>query len=637
MLSIVMWGCLIFYTASTSGQEESPGLSNPETLDPVVVTGTAYPAELSKSTGSVTVITGEEIEASHAVSVGELLEQVPGLYVDQPASRGGVTSVYIRGGDPNFTLVLIDGVKVNDPTNSRGGSFDFSALSTDNIERIEIVRDPMSSLYGSDALSGVINIITKKGEGKTKATAEAMAGRYGQYQFLGGVSGAGQFYDYTVTGSWLDDGEQVEGSTFKSPSVTANLGLINRDDMEITSTFRYSHIDSTSFPDDSGGPEFAVLRATDDRNIDQFLLGLGYTHSPVGWWEYGIKLSYYNTKEKFSSPGVAPGERDPFGIPPNESDSDYKNYDANITSTFSAYPGLDVVAGFEAEFQDGSSRGMILGEFPLPAAFDLGRYILSPYLEVQFGMVENLYVVLGAREDFPEGFDPAFSPRAGVSYKIAATDTILRGSWGEGFKLPSFFSLANPIVGNPDLVPEESRSLDLGITQNLWDGKLGAQFNVYYNEFKDLIDFEEGPPPILVNRSRVTVKGFEIIGNIRPWEELSLSGSVSYADSDIKGTDEPLRNRPTWWGELSLLYSPSPTVKFSLDAVFTGSVPDSSIPTGDVTLDPYDVYNVALTWTPFGRVSMYVAVDNLFSEAYEQFAGFPAPGVSPRAGIRLTF
>ncbi len=627
----------MLYSSSSSGQEEGPGLSRPETLDPVVVTGTAYPAELRKSTGSVTVITGEEIEASHAVSVGEVLERVPGLYVDQPASRGGVTSVYIRGGDPNFTLVLIDGVKVNDPTNSRGGSFDFSSLSTDNIERIEIVRDPMSSLYGSDALSGVINIITKKGEGRWKATAEGMAGRYGQYQLLGGFSGAGPFYDYSITGSWLDDGEQVEGSAFKSPSVTANLGFLNRDDMEITSVFRYSHIDSTSFPDDSGGPEFAVLRTTDQRNTDQLLIGLNYTHSPALWWEYGIKLSYYNTKEKFSSPGVAPGERDPFGIPPNESDSDYKNYDANITSTFSPYEGLDIVAGFEAEYQDGSSRGMLLGEFPLPADFDLSRYILSPYLEAQFGMIENLYVVLGAREDFPEGFDPAFSPRAGVSYKIAATDTILRGSFGEGFKLPSFFSLANPIVGNPDLVPEESRSLDLGITQNLWNDKIGAQFNVYYNEFKNLIDFEEGPPPILVNRSRVTVKGFELIGSVRPWDELQLGGSVSYARSDIKGTGEELRNRPEWWGELSLLYSPSPTVKFSLDAVFTGSVPDSSIPTGDVTLDPYDVYNVALTWTPFGRVSAYVAVDNLFNEEYEQFVGFPAPGVSPRAGIRLTF
>ncbi len=637
---LVILGCLIIFPVSSPGQDgegENSASPAPRTLEPVVVTGSAYPSELSKSTGSVTVITEEDIKNSHAVSVGEVLEQVPGLYVDQPASRGGVTSVYIRGGDPNFTLVLIDGVKVNDPTNSRGGSFDFSTLSTDDIERIEIVRDPMSSLYGSDALSGVINIITKKGEGKPRAKAEAMAGRYGQYQFLGGLSGAGSLYDFSVTGSWLDDGEQVEGSSFKSPSVIANLGLIKREDMEITSTFRYSHIDSTSFPDDSGGPEFAVLRGTDDRNIDQYLFGLGFTHSPAEWWEYGVKLGFYNNKEKFSSPGIAPGERDPFGIPPNESDSDYKNYDANVSNTFSPVNGLNIVAGFEAEFQDGSSVGEIQGDFPMPASFDLSRYILSPYLEVQFGMIKNLFVVMGAREDFPEGFDPAFSPRVGISYKVAPTGTVLRGSWGEGFKLPSFYSLANPIVGNPDLVPEKSKSLDLGISQSAWEQRITAQFNVYYNEFKNLIDFEEGPPPILVNRSRVTVKGFELIGNIRPWDQLELGGSVSYADSNIIGTDEPLRNRPKWWGELTLLYRPSKTVKFNLDAVFTGSVPDSSIPTGDVTLDPYDVYNVALTWTPKDRISVFVAVDNLFNEQYQQYVGFPAPGISPRAGVTVTF
>ncbi|MEZ4546331.1 MAG: TonB-dependent receptor plug domain-containing protein [Thermodesulfobacteriota bacterium] len=144
-------------------QDEAIEGEPPRSLEPVVVTGTLNPASLSQTPASVTVITREQIEERNPSSVAEILQQVPGLYVDQPASRGGVTSVYIRGGDPNFTLVLIDGVKVNDPTNNRGGSFDFSTLSPDNIERIEIVRDPMSSLYGSDALSGVINIVTKKG------------------------------------------------------------------------------------------------------------------------------------------------------------------------------------------------------------------------------------------------------------------------------------------------------------------------------------------------------------------------------------------------------------------------------------------------------------------------------------------
>ncbi len=637
IFSIIISGFFALRAAASYGQDEIPQGPAPETLEPVVVTGTAYPTALSKSTASVTVITQDEIEASHAESVGELLEEVPGLYVDQPASRGGVTSVYIRGGDPNFTLVLIDGVKVNDPNNSRGGSFDFSALSTDNIERIEIVRDPMSSLYGSDALSGVINIITKKGKGKPKFSPEGSVGRYDQFQALAELSGAGSFYDYSITGSYLDDGTQVKGSTFKSPTFTSSLGLLKREDMELTSTIRYSHIDSTSFPDDSGGPEFAVLRDTDARNIDQFLLGLNYTHSPVKWWEYSIKLGYYNDKEDFTSPGIAPGVRDPFGIPPNESDSDYKNYDANLVNTFSVYEGLDVIAGFEAEFQDGTSQGMLFGEFPTPTSFDLNRYILSPYAEVHWSMVENLYVVLGAREDFPQGFNSAFSPRAGVSYKITATGTTLRANWGEGFKLPSFFSLANPIVGNPDLVPEKSRSLDLGISQRVWGGRAGAQLNVYYNKFKNLIDFEEGPPPILVNRSEVTVKGFELIGDLSPWDVLKLSGSLNYADSNIIGTDEELRNRPTWWGGFSVIFRPYESVEVNLDAVFVGSVPDSSIPTGDVTLDPYDVFNIAVSWKPDDGIKMYLAVDNLFNEEYQQFVGFPAPGITPRAGVRLTF
>jgi vitamin B12 transporter len=626
---------VLVYAAASYGQQEPP--AQPETLEPVIVTGAAYPTELSKSTASVTVITEEEIKASHAESVSELLKRVPGLYVDQPASRGGVTSVYIRGGDPNFTLVLIDGVKVNDPNNSRGGSFDFSALSTDNIERIEIVRDPMSSLYGSDALSGVINIITKKGKGKPRFSPEGSVGRYDQFQTLAELSGAGSFYDYSMTGSYLDDGMRVKGSTFKSPTFTTNLGLLRSENADVTSTIRYSHIESTTFPDDSGGPEFAVIRDTDSRNIDQFLLGLNLTHNPVKWWEYSVKLGYYNDKEDFSSPGIAPGVRDPVGIPPNESNSDYKNYDINLVNTFSVYKGVDFVAGFEAEYQDGSSQGMLFGDFPTTTSFHLNRYILSPYAEVHWSVIENLLIVLGAREDFPQGFNSAFSPRVGVSYNIAATDTTLRGNWGEGFKLPSFFSLANPIVGNPDLVPERSMSVDFGINQRVWRERAGVQLNVYYNRFKNLIDFEEGPPPILVNRSEVTVKGFELIGDIKPWDMIRLSGSLNYADSNIIGTNEKLRNRPTWWGGLSILFRPYDTVEIDLNAVFVGSVPDSSIPTGDVTLDPYNVFDIAVTWKPNEGIKMYLAVDNLFNEQYQQFVGFPAPGITPRAGVQLVF
>ncbi len=621
----------------TEAQENVAPAESAPSLEPVVVTGTLNPASISRTPASVTVITREQIEERNASSVAEILQQVPGLYVDQPASRGGVTSVYIRGGDPNFTLVLIDGVKVNDPTNSRGGSFDFSTLSPDNIERIEIVRDPMSSLYGSDALSGVINIITKKGEGKPEAFAEGSLGRYGQYSFLGGVSGGGEFYNYSLSGSYLDDGEQVEGSSFKSPSFTGRLGLLNNRNFEINSTIRYSHIESSSFPDDSGGPEFAVIRSVDRNNIDQLLLGVDLTHEILPWWEYRLELAYYNNREKLSSPGVAPGIRDPFGIPPTNSDNDFKRYDANFVNTFTIAKGIALAAGFEAEIEDGKSNGEIMLGAPVPTSFTLNRYILSPYAEIQFSAVENLYAVLGGRLDFPEGFNDAFSPRAGLTYKIAPTDTTLRANWGKGFKLPSFFSLSSPIVGNPDLVPEKSESLDVGVSQRVWGGRAGAQVNLYYNRFKNLIDFDEGPPPILVNRSRVTVKGFEIIGDINPWDPLTVSGSVTYADSDIEGTGEELRNRPKWFGGFSVEFRPEQSLVMVLDAVFTGDVHDSSIPTGDVVLDPYTVFDFTATWTPTRNVRVFLAVENLLNAEYEQFVGFPAPGISPRAGIRLTY
>ena len=623
---------------SVYAQDQPNNPNESASLDPVIVTGTLLPNTLSQSTASVSVITREEIEARQADSVSELLQQVPGVYTDQPGSRGGVSSVYIRGGDPNFTLVLIDGVKVNDPTNSRGGSFDFSTLSTDNIERIEIIRDPMSSLYGSDALSGVVNIITKKGEGKPTFTPEFSAGRFGQFRGLVGLSGSEGILNYSITGSYIDEGEPINGSEFKSPSVTSSQGLRFSDTMEISSTFRYAHVDSTSFPDDSGGPEFAVIRDVDTRDVDQTLIGVNFAHVPREWWDYEVRLGFYNNKEKFTSPGVAPGERDPFGIPPNDSDNDFKSATILILiNRFSPTPQIDFVVGFETEFEDGTSVGMLFGDFPLATNFSLNRYIVSPYMEINLNPIENLLIVLGSRIDFPEDFDTDWSPRAGASYRVQKTNTILRANYGEGFKLPSFFSLSNPVVGNPDLVPETSKSIDVGIRQIIKEGLASLAFNLFYNEFRNLIDFDEGPPPLLVNRSEVTVKGFELIAELNPLERLRINGDLNYADSNIIATDEELRNRPRWWGGFSILFLPRSDIILNLDALFVGSVFDSSIPTGDVELDPYNLFNAAATWIPHKSIKVFIAVDNLFNEDYEQFVGFPAPGIAPRGGIKLTF
>jgi vitamin B12 transporter len=191
----------------------------------VIVTATVVPTPLGQTTAPVTIISREQIAAEQATSVTELLRQVPGVHIDQAGARGGISSVYVRRSDPNFTVVLIDGVKVNDPTNSRGGSFDFSTLSTDNIERIEIVRGPLSAVYGSDALGGVINIITRRGEGGPQGSVEASAGRFGAYRTLLQANGTLGVLDYAVSGSYLDNGIPVEGNRFRGATLQANLGV----------------------------------------------------------------------------------------------------------------------------------------------------------------------------------------------------------------------------------------------------------------------------------------------------------------------------------------------------------------------------------------------------------------------------
>ncbi|HSE83107.1 MAG TPA: TonB-dependent receptor [Thermodesulfobacteriota bacterium] len=635
ILILGIWpGLAVIVTDRAVATEEEPS----HELEPVVVTATSSPTTITDVTSSVTIITREQIEAQHAVSVVEVLKQVPGLYIDQPGGRGGISSAYIRGGDPNYTLVLIDGIEVNDPTNSRGGSFNLSTLNTDNIERIEIVRAPLSALYGSDAVSGVINIITRRGKARPAGNLEVSVGRYKSFRSLAQTSGLMSIVDYSLSASYTDDGEPVEGSEFTSKTLNANIGLLISDNIQLRSTVRYEDIESETFPDDSGGPEFAVIRSVEDVDTDQFSLGLDLTHNPFYWWEYGIKAGIYNNEEEVSSPGVAPGMRDPFGIPPNNTDNSLTRYEISAINKFSFFKGVNMTLGGEFRFEKGSSRGaLFVNDFPVPTSFDLDRKIWAPFFEVQLSTLPNLFVQAGVRVDFPEGFDHAVSPRVGASYSIKATNTTLRANWGDGFKLPSFFALGNPLVGNPNLMPETSRGFDFGISQNLLKDRLTLGVTYFYNEFKDAIDFEEGPPPRLVNRSEITAQGAEMILLVQPIEALRINGNLTYTATNIKGTEEELRNRPEWWGSLSIWWQPLRILQINLNAVYVGEVLDSSIPTGDVELDPYVRFDLSLTLKAHKNVELFLVVDNLFDADYEQFVGFPAPGISPRGGIQIRF
>jgi vitamin B12 transporter len=606
-------------------------------LDPVVVSASRIPTSLAETTKSATVITREQIEARQAQKTVDLLRQLPGVHIDQPGGRGSVSSVYVRGSDPNFTVVVIDGIKVNDPTNSRGGSFDFSTLDPASIERVEIVRGLLSSVYGSDAMGGVINIVTRPGSAVPERSVDGSGGRYGYHR--AGLEARGPLGSahYALSLSYVDDGSPVEGSTFTGKSINAKVTLPPSASTSLQTVVRYADSQSSSFPDDSGGPEFAVLRDTDKRDVQELTVGTEFNHDLRSWWEYGLKVNFYERGEDVSSPGVASGIRDPFGIPLNSSANSLRRANllaSNLFSFLSARVGI----GAELQFEEGAGEGFLLfGDTRVPSRFELGRTVYAAFLEAQHAFPFGLTIQGGVRIDAPDDFDPELSPHLGALYRIESTQTTLKANWGEGFKLPSFFALGNPIVGNRELLPETSRGFDIGVVQELSGQRVSASATFFQTTFSNLIDLDEGPPPRLVNRSQVITQGVELSLALQPAHNVWINSHLTYLETDIHGTDEELRNRPEWRGGINARWRPRPDLDLNFDALYVGEVGDSSIPTGDRILDDYLRVNVAATWALSSHWQVSAAVDNLFDAHYEEAIGFPSPGVTPRIALRLRF
>ncbi len=619
--------------------EEQPSESNSAViLEPVVVTATLTPVEPTQVSSSVTVISREQIEAAQARNMTDLLRRVPGVHIDQPGGRGSVSSVYVRGGDPNFTLVLLDGVRVNDPTNTRGGSFDFATLDIDNIQRIEIVRGPVSVVYGAGAISGVINIITRSGGKPSAEEAEFWAGSSGYGRVLLRAKGAYGESDYALSVSSTNNGDPVPGSAFRGKAFNANVSHVISNVMEVRSTVYVADSHLESFPEDSGGPEFAVLREVDERDSDELALGVNYQHVPSDRWSYDIGLRFFDGRGDIESPGVAPGLRDPFGIPPNTSDSRYRHTSLIMRNRLMISERFQLAFGAELETEKGESDGaLIIGGVPMPTGSDQRRDSNAAFIEARHRFSTGVSLQAGVRVDRPEDFSSETSARIGIAYTSPSSKKTLYANWGEGFKLPSFFALGNPIVGNPNLKPETSRSTEFGLRMPIGGNGASADISLFSSVIDDAVDFDEGPPPILVNRSEITLRGLEAGITIKPSVQTDLSAQVTYVDTDIRGTKEELRNRPEWRASSALRWRPRTFLDLQFSLLYVGEVRDSSIPTGDRDLDDYLRADLVAIWRTGDKWRYMLAIDNLFDADYEEAIGFPAPGIRLRLGARASF
>jgi outer membrane cobalamin receptor len=626
--------------AANSGTVPTAAATTPETI---IVTGSRVATEPADIPASVTVLTRADFDVEKPAKVGDLLRRVAGVHVDQVGGRGGTGSLYLRGADPNYTLVLVDGVRVNDPTNARGGSFDFSLLDVADIERVEIARGPYSAVYGGDALAGVINIVTRQARREsTRVAVDAWAGAYDTREVALSAAGPLGNGSWNVGASDTNEGAQFRGNDFESQRVSGGVDF-EFGETQVFATGRYSESERAGFPDDSGGYGFAAIRDPETRDASEAIAGIG-VNTRVGDATFGLTMGFFDRDDHIDSPGVAPGVRDPFGVPPSLVDTSLTRYSATLTGTQKFSDLLTMAYGVDWLREQGESIGTLDfgGGFLMPTNFELTRTTWAPFVEMRLSSSFGLSSQIGVRVDNfdgqgGEGESSVTSPRVRVAYELADTGFTVAGAWGKAFKLPSLYALGHPLVGNPTLSPERGESREIELSQTLLDGKARWSATWFDGEFRNAIDFDPGPPPMLVNRNRVDTKGVELAGRFKANEQWQIDGSVTHATSEVASSGNQLRNRPEWRGGVGAHFSPLSTLRFSASATYVGNSLDSSIATGDVRISSYTRLDASAVWQVSDNFEAFVAVDNLTDEQYEEFIGNEVRGILPRAGVRLSF
>jgi len=567
-------------------------------------TATVQARPLSAATGSVTVIDREAIEASGARTVGDLLRLAPGVSVTTNG-RGGFSAAQIRAGEPNFTLVLLDGVPLNDSTYQVGDVFNLEGLPTAGIERIEIVRGPLSSFYGSTGLAGVVQIFTRDG-GKPEAQAEVSAGNASFRRGTGTVSGKG----WSVTALWEEEAERIAEERFEQ---AGGLASFSKGNLQLKA--RGAWWEGDDYPDASGGPVYGdgQLRHSDHEELSLSAgLTLGERHR--------LDASVYRHNLDRESPAVL------FVVPDAIEETRYTRTRLGWASVLRSSKALRWSAGVDVQREQGENESLLAGF--ITGDYDITRTLPGAYTELIAGRGGWTFE-LGSRIDLPEDNAAQWSPRLGIARQIGKAR--LRASAGRAWKLPSFFALASPpaLGGNPDLRPETVLGGDMGVEWRL--DRTDAGLTLFYNRYEDLVDFDFDAF-LHLNRSEVETRGVEGTWGWKPRQELSLRANATWQEFE---SEADLRHRPKWTGSVQTHWQPAETVTLDLDAQAVSRFFDRQIPVADRrTVDGYELLGVGAAWHFAKAWELRLRLDNLLDERYETLIGFPGPERSVRAGLR---
>ena len=595
------------------------------TGDEMVVTATKTLNSISDTGGSsVTVITSEEIRNSGKQSVEEVIKGTAGIDV---ASNGGIgthSGVFLRGADEKNTLLLIDGVPANDPSDANRAP-NFSNLMLDNIDRIEIVRGTVSFLYGSNASAGVINIITKKGTSNPESYAGIEGGSYGTYKLYAGTGGQQGILNYAIGISRM----KTDGFS----AVDENNKFIN----PAGKTFEKDGYDNTTFSGNLG------IKLNEHISLETILR---YTKSNVGYDGYPLvdQPGHYLDSEQLSSRLALKMNYKPLvsTLYYTVMDQDRNYLDSGAVS--SKYNGHRYDIGWQGDLTATENNTVSVGlnyqyENMLAESFgyyasqlDSGIGSTSVFLQDQWHL-GALKLVAGARYEDHEQFGSKTTYRVAPSYTI--NDTVLKFSYGSGFRAPSLYELYSP-YGNTKLIAETSAGWDAGFEQKVSDRlKFGATY--FRMDFDNRIDFDLSTYTYAQVAGITKTLGVESFVEWKPVDPFLLALNYTYTSTEDPLGSELVR-RPKNKVGLTGTRKLSSKVKLSTNMQWVGTRQDNGVEEKQRgQLPSYFLLNVTGSYQLADKVELYGRVDNVFNNYYEEAWGYATPGRSAYAGIKVTF
>jgi vitamin B12 transporter len=611
----------------------------------ITVTATRIETPTREVASSVTVISREELERTKKTTLLQALEEIMGLTVIQNGPAGGAASTLIRGGNSEHTLILMDGVELNDPI-SPARSFDLAHITLEGVDRIEVLRGPQSTLYGSDALSGVINIITRKGQDEPRFSFFSSGGTYGTFTSNAAVSGGSKKTHYSLGASYLrSDGFSAASASYEGNEEKdgcQNLTLSGRLGYRISDTLELDFIlrrIETRIELDNFGGAYGDDPNSTQKNQSLFLKGQVRALLLKNRWEQKFSFSFVDYDRRHENPA---DEAHPFDSEEGFFKSSLVNLDWQnnlfLHETNTLTFGIDhQQEQGESEYHSEGIWGPYSSLFPLREA-----RITGLYFQDQIRFASRFFATAGIRADTHTQFGTSITFRFAPAFFIKQTQTKLKTTIGTGFKSPSLYQLYAPEslmgpIGNENLNPEKSTAWDIGIEQFFLEEKILFGATYFKNDYQDLIQFDLARG--YTNVGKAESKGMEFFVRSRLSENFAFSASYTRTEAKDLDTDTLLLRRPKDKFSASLDYHFLEKGHLSLSLIHTGKRDDqdfSTWPAARVTLPEFTLLNAVASYEWLKNVQVFCRMDNLLNTKYEMIKGYGAPGRAASLGLNLS-